>query len=106
MAVCNPARYLYNNRVIEIPRGGAVMKEAKLMPDITETTLPLEGYPNRDSLQFRDLYGIPEAHTVIRGTLRYQVRIKSTLFVAWLPHFLINYIDDTLHYIQPYYMYV
>ncbi|AAS50887.1 ABR116Cp [Eremothecium gossypii ATCC 10895] len=29
-------------------------------------------YPNRDSTVFRDLYGIPEAKTVIRGTLRYQ----------------------------------
>ena len=29
-------------------------------------------YPNRDSTPFRELYGIPEAETLIRGTLRYQ----------------------------------
>jgi saccharopine dehydrogenase (NADP+, L-glutamate forming) len=29
-------------------------------------------YPNRDSTQFREGYNIPEAQTVIRGTLRYQ----------------------------------
>ncbi|CCD27460.1 saccharopine dehydrogenase (NADP+, L-glutamate-forming) NDAI_0K02690 [Naumovozyma dairenensis CBS 421] len=29
-------------------------------------------YPNRDSTVFKDLYHIPEAETVIRGTLRYQ----------------------------------
>jgi saccharopine dehydrogenase (NADP+, L-glutamate forming) len=29
-------------------------------------------YPNRDSTQFRECYNIPEAQTVIRGTLRYQ----------------------------------
>ena len=29
-------------------------------------------YPNRDSTPFRERYSIPEAETVIRGTLRYQ----------------------------------
>lgn len=29
-------------------------------------------YPNRDSTAFKDRYQIPEAQTVIRGTLRYQ----------------------------------
>jgi len=29
-------------------------------------------YPNRDSTPFRQWYGIPEAETVVRGTLRYQ----------------------------------
>lgn len=31
----------------------------------------LEIYPNRDSLPYRDLYGLEEAETVFRGTLRY-----------------------------------
>ena len=31
----------------------------------------LEGYPNRDSTIYGDLYGIREAHTILRGTLRY-----------------------------------
>lgn len=30
------------------------------------------GYPNRDSTPFRERYNIPEAQTVVRGTLRYQ----------------------------------
>lgn len=29
-------------------------------------------YPNRDSAPFREAYRIPEAETVVRGTLRYQ----------------------------------
>lgn len=29
-------------------------------------------YPNRNSTPFREYYNIPEAETVIRGTLRYQ----------------------------------
>lgn len=54
------------------------MKEAKVMSNIIEESLmSLEGYPNRDSLKYRDLYGIPEAHTVIRGTLRYQVCVND-----------------------------
>ena len=31
----------------------------------------MEAYPNRDSLSYRDVFGIPDAATVIRGTLRY-----------------------------------
>lgn len=33
----------------------------------------LEGYPNRDSLRYAQLYGIAaEAHTMLRGTLRFR----------------------------------
>ena len=32
---------------------------------------PLEVYPNRDSLPYIDLYGIPETETMFRGTFRY-----------------------------------
>jgi saccharopine dehydrogenase-like NADP-dependent oxidoreductase len=31
----------------------------------------LECYPNRDSLPYLDIYGIPDAETIFRGTLRY-----------------------------------
>ncbi len=32
---------------------------------------PMEAYPNRDSLSYRDKFGISDAETLIRGTLRY-----------------------------------
>lgn len=32
----------------------------------------LEGFPNRDSTAYADLYGIKDALTVLRGTLRYK----------------------------------
>ena len=32
----------------------------------------LDVYPNRDSLIYKDLYGIPEANTIMRGTFRYE----------------------------------
>lgn len=31
----------------------------------------LEGYPNRDSTPYVGRYRIPEAHSIVRGTLRY-----------------------------------
>ena len=32
----------------------------------------LEGFPNRDSTRYRDLYGIKNAETILRGTLRFK----------------------------------
>ncbi len=40
----------------------------------------LEGYPNRDSTVYSDLYGINEATTIIRGTLRYKGGLVSQNF--------------------------
>jgi hypothetical protein len=34
--------------------------------------LRLEVLPNRDSLQYRELYGVPHVHSICRGTLRYE----------------------------------
>ncbi len=36
-----------------------------------DTIGPLEVYPNRDSLPYIELYGIPETKTIFRGTFRY-----------------------------------
>jgi saccharopine dehydrogenase-like NADP-dependent oxidoreductase len=44
-------------------------------------------YPNRDSTPFKEFYNIPEAETVIRGTLRYQgfpEFIKALVQLGWL----------------------
>lgn len=32
----------------------------------------LEGFANRDSLSYIEAYGLHDAHTVLRGTLRYK----------------------------------
>ncbi len=39
-----------------------------------------EGYYNRDSTKYMDIYNIPEAETVLRGTYRYKV---LTAFTTW-----------------------
>jgi saccharopine dehydrogenase-like NADP-dependent oxidoreductase len=44
-------------------------------------------YPNRDSTPFREFYNIPEAETIVRGTLRYQgfpEFVKALLQLGWL----------------------
>ena len=44
-------------------------------------------YPNRDSVPFKEWYNIPEAETVVRGTLRYQgfpEFIKALVDLGWL----------------------
>lgn len=39
----------------------------------------LEGYPNRDSTVYSDLYNIQSAETVLRGSLRYKVLFYALL---------------------------
>jgi saccharopine dehydrogenase (NADP+, L-glutamate forming) len=44
-------------------------------------------YPNRNSVPFREFYKIPEAHTVIRGSLRYEGNpafVKALIDLGWL----------------------
>jgi spermidine synthase / saccharopine dehydrogenase (NADP+, L-glutamate-forming) len=44
-------------------------------------------YPNRDSTPYREWYNIPEADTVVRGTLRYQgfpEFIRTLIQLGWL----------------------
>jgi spermidine synthase len=49
--------------------GVDLMKSAK--PYYINPAFSFVAYPNRDSSTFRESYNIPEAETVIRGTLRY-----------------------------------
>jgi saccharopine dehydrogenase-like NADP-dependent oxidoreductase len=69
MASRNSALYLKNgNRVFIEP--------INLFRDVFEADFPgigkLEVYPNRDSISYSDIYGIPEARTMYRGTFRFK----------------------------------
>jgi len=44
----------------------------------------LEAYPNRDSLYYRKIFGLNEAHTMIRGTMRYPGWCETWLQVVRL----------------------
>jgi saccharopine dehydrogenase-like NADP-dependent oxidoreductase len=68
LASKNSARYLKDGRVVSVPVSDLfAAPEIIPIPGLGE----FEGYPNRDSVSYRETYGIPEALTVLRGTLRY-----------------------------------
>ena len=46
-------------------------------PILLYPNIDLVGFANRDSVIYREIYGIQEVHTCIRGTLRYLVSFLS-----------------------------
>ncbi len=50
-----------------------------------------EGYPNRDSLSYREVYGLENIPTILRGTLR-----KKGFTEAWHILVQLGYTDDTI----------
>ncbi|ORE01463.1 saccharopine dehydrogenase [Rhizopus microsporus var. microsporus] len=69
LALKNTARYLERGKVVEVS-GTALMDSAKKL----NTGYPgfaFVGYGNRDSTPYDKRYNIPEAETIIRGTIRY-----------------------------------
>jgi saccharopine dehydrogenase-like NADP-dependent oxidoreductase len=65
----NDAVYLRHGKTFEIPTKDLFKNPFEV--DFTSVGL-LDVYPNRDSLSYKDIYGIPEAQTVFRGTFRYK----------------------------------
>lgn len=65
------AKYLSKGQIVEILGGGDLMsapKELDFLPGFA-----LEGFPNRDSTQYGELYGLgPNVNTLLRGTIRYK----------------------------------
>lgn len=69
MAGNNDARYLENGAEAYKPTED--LFKDPLQIDFPEVG-PMEVYPNRNSLPYIDIYGIPEAKTIYRGTFRYK----------------------------------
>jgi len=68
MAGNNDAKYMKNNVVIDVPTEDLFKNPLKVdFPEVGK----LEVYPNRDSIAYMDIYGIPEVKTIQRGTFRY-----------------------------------
>ncbi|KAI1882137.1 hypothetical protein AGOR_G00247580 [Albula goreensis] len=66
----SPAIFLRDGQLVNIPEGGALLdnvESVKFLPGFS-----LEGFPNRDSTKYAKPYGIQEARTLIRGTLRFK----------------------------------
>lgn len=68
MAGESGAQYYKDGKIKIIPHHSVFMHSWPVKVDGLGT---LEAYPNRDSLNYKNLYGFEKAHTVIRGTLRY-----------------------------------
>uniref|UniRef100_A0A8C7EJ88 Aminoadipate-semialdehyde synthase n=1 Tax=Neovison vison TaxID=452646 RepID=A0A8C7EJ88_NEOVI len=75
MNITQPATYLLNGKVVNVA-GGISFLDAVTPMDYFPG-LNLEGYPNRDSTKYAEIYGIPSAHTLLRGTLRYKGYAKA-----------------------------
>ncbi|CCE81594.1 Piso0_002255 [Millerozyma farinosa CBS 7064] len=69
LALRNAAKFWKDGKIGEI-KSEDLMSSAK--PYFIYPGFAFVAYPNRDSTIFKELYNIPEADTVIRGTLRYQ----------------------------------
>ena len=69
LAARNTAHFYEDGQKKTVP-GEKLMSTAKNY--LVYPGYAFEAYPNRDSTPYRERYNIPEAQTVIRGTLRYQ----------------------------------
>ncbi|RPD53872.1 saccharopine dehydrogenase [Lentinus tigrinus ALCF2SS1-7] len=84
LALLNNASYLADGQEVTVP-GAQLMDVAK--PYYITPAFAFVAYPNRNSTPFREFYNIPEAETVIRGTLRYQgfpEFVKALVALGWL----------------------
>jgi saccharopine dehydrogenase-like NADP-dependent oxidoreductase len=69
MAGNNDAMFLRHGKVVDVPTKALFKDPFKInFPNVGE----LDVYPNRDSISYKEIYGIPEAETMYRGTLRFK----------------------------------
>jgi spermidine synthase len=84
LALLNSASYLSGGQQVDID-GKDLMGYAR--PYFISPAFAFVAYPNRNSVPFKEFYRIPEAETVVRGTLRYQgfpEFIKVLVDLGWL----------------------
>jgi len=84
MAGKNDARWRENGQEVNVP-GEELFDHYWLLP--IEGLGDLECYPNRNSLPYLDIYSIPDASTMFRGTLRYPgwcQTIRKLVVANWL----------------------
>ena len=66
----NSARYRWEDHIVEIYGKELLQNAAPFLDEWSE--LQLECLPNRDSIAYEKTYGIEDASTIFRGTLRYR----------------------------------
>lgn len=80
----NAARWREDGQEISVS-GEELFDHYRLVP--IEGLGELEDYPNRNSLPYMDIYTIPDAKTMYRGTLRYRgwcETLRKLVTVGWL----------------------
>ncbi|PVH98077.1 Saccharopine dehydrogenase [Periconia macrospinosa] len=80
----NSAMYLKDGSIKEISSENLMATAA---PYYVMDGYDFVAYPNRNSFPFREFYNIPEAHTVIRGSLRYKGNpafVQALATLGWL----------------------
>lgn len=68
--------------MVEISEGGELMRATKALDFLPGFNL--EGFPNRDSTTYAKLYGIEDANTIFRGTIRYTGFSQSARMLQFL----------------------
>lgn len=84
MSQRNSASFILNGKQVDIAAED-LMTRAE--PYFVMDGYSFVAYPNRNSVPFREFYNIPEAETVVRGSLRYKGNpefIKAFTDIGWL----------------------
>jgi alpha-aminoadipic semialdehyde synthase len=76
------ARYLSKGQIVEISAGGELMNTTRSLDFLPGFNL--EGFPNRDSTAYAKYYGIEDALTVLRGTIRYDGFAQAARMLQFL----------------------
>jgi saccharopine dehydrogenase-like NADP-dependent oxidoreductase len=96
LAGLNNARYRRDGKVVDVP-GQELFDHVWDNPVVIEgVETALEGYPNRDSMPYTEIYGIDPRDVMFRGTLRFPGWCKAMKQVArlgWLRTDGINGLD-------------
>ncbi|CAG9819108.1 unnamed protein product [Phaedon cochleariae] len=88
------ARYLRKGQIVEIKEGGELMRAVKPLDFLPGFNL--EGFPNRDSTKYAKFYGIEDANTILRGTIRYSGFAQAAEHLQFLG-LLDTEVHPTLH---------
>lgn len=94
----NPAKYRENGKQIDIPGPELFLNHHPVPVQGVPGHTELEGYPNRDSLIYLDLYGLKNVETMFRGTLRYPgwcKTLKAVLDLGMLDESPATYANGT-----------
>jgi saccharopine dehydrogenase (NADP+, L-glutamate forming)/spermidine synthase len=84
LASCNPSKWLQDGKEVSYP--GEQLFENYTLQDVPSIGT-FENYPNRNSVPYKDIYGLNDADTVYRGTFRmtgWCETMRKIVALGWL----------------------